>query len=315
MKVQSPWMGRVKGSAGNMTGCKMYSSNVMRAKAFEVANPKSAAQTTQRDFFAEVSQVVSSVTDAELRTLFPQLPKKMARRNMLNKQIAAANTVEGAVKSVDFSKLNKIGNGPEINVAMYHVSSVAAGTYTLEETADTLGIAADSQANLVILLFNVTTNSISILNTNLTVANQDFNAVAAGCAVGDEVYFFPSVSVKGDNVSLRNFGSFIIKTRAEKSGRHINKGGNPASDEITVECADYTQYSNFQFDLSGTIAAGGDPKEMFCDGQSVAQSFNLVSGETYAGSFVLAVNPEKESSLTVVAPGDIEVNLKVNFTK
>ena len=28
---------------------------------------------------------------------------------------------------------------------------------------------------------------------------------------------------KGDNVYLRGFGSFIIKTRAEKSGRNISK--------------------------------------------------------------------------------------------
>ena len=28
---------------------------------------------------------------------------------------------------------------------------------------------------------------------------------------------------KGDNVYLRGFGSFIIKTRAEKTGRNISK--------------------------------------------------------------------------------------------
>ena len=307
-------MGRVKGSAGNMTGCKMYSNKVMRAKAFEVANPKTAAQTTQRDFFAEVSQVVSSVTDAELRTLFPQLPKRMARRNLLNKQIAAANTVVGNVKSVDFSKLNKIGNGPEIDVAMYHIASVAAGTYTLSETASTLGIAADSSANLIVILFNVTKGTVSLLNTSLDLEDQDFNAVDAGCSVGDEVYFFPTVSVKGDDVSLRGFGSFIIKTRDENGGRRIDLGSNQPSREVTIECQSFAQYANFQFDLSGTVGEGGTPLELICGDKTLASSFNNVSGNVYAGSLLEAVSEELEAKLDVMSTSDEIETLSVKWS-
>ena len=62
MKFQSPWMGRVSGSAGNMTGCKMYSSNVMRAKAFEVANPNTEAQQVQRNYFKDLTGLTNTVT-------------------------------------------------------------------------------------------------------------------------------------------------------------------------------------------------------------------------------------------------------------
>ena len=47
-KVQNPIIGRAKGSAGGMTFSKNYDKNVMRAKAFEVNNPNTQAQQTQR---------------------------------------------------------------------------------------------------------------------------------------------------------------------------------------------------------------------------------------------------------------------------
>ena len=79
MKTQNPWMGRMKGSAGSMTGCKVYDKNVMRAKAFEVNNPKTQAQQTERGFFAQLIAAVATLSDAQLRTLYPQKPKTKSR--------------------------------------------------------------------------------------------------------------------------------------------------------------------------------------------------------------------------------------------
>ena len=90
MKIQSPWMGRIKGSAGNMTGCKVYDKNVMRAKAFEVTNPKTSAQQVRREFFSTSLKVSSSVSEEQLRSLFGQKPKAMSRRNELTKQLMDA---------------------------------------------------------------------------------------------------------------------------------------------------------------------------------------------------------------------------------
>ncbi|MCQ2304704.1 MAG: HU family DNA-binding protein [Bacteroidales bacterium] len=41
--------------------------------------------------------------------------------------------------------------------------------------------------------------------------------------MGDTVRFYITYAASGENVSMRGFGSFIIKTRAEKKGRNINK--------------------------------------------------------------------------------------------
>ena len=110
MKIQSPWMGRIKGSAGNMTGCKVYDKNVMRAKAFEVSNPRTTAQVTQRDFFAELTALCSDFTSEQLRCLFPQKPKAMSRRNMITSQIAENYSVNGTTKSIDFTTIDTLGN-------------------------------------------------------------------------------------------------------------------------------------------------------------------------------------------------------------
>lgn len=112
MKIQSPWMGRIRGSAGNMTGCKVYDKNVMRAKAFEVANPNTSAQQTQRAFFASLTALCTDFSDEQLRTLFPQKPKTMSRRNAITKQIAENYDIDGTTKSIDFSTIDTLGNAP-----------------------------------------------------------------------------------------------------------------------------------------------------------------------------------------------------------
>ena len=216
-------MGRIKGSAGQMTGCKVYDKNVMRAKAFEVSNPNTPAQQTQRTFFADLTAICSDVSNEQLRTLFPQKPKAMSRRNALSQQVAMANSTVGSVKSVDFSKINRIGNGKIMDAAMYETESVQNANYLLEETNTTLGVASGSTANFVVVIFNQTQKTIIIANTNLTLASQQFNPTNYGCAVGDHIFYYPTVQVLGEVVTGMSFGSFIIKTRAEKTGRKVGK--------------------------------------------------------------------------------------------
>ena len=139
MKIQSPWMGRIKGSAGNMTGCKVYDKNVMRAKAFEVSNPNTQAQQTQRNYFALLINLIGTFTDEQLRTLFPQKPKAMSRRNALTKQLAVSNTTEGTTKSIDFADINTLGNAPE-----YDFGATAC---TISDGAVTVTLAASVKAD------------------------------------------------------------------------------------------------------------------------------------------------------------------------
>ena len=145
MKIQSPWMGRIKGSAGNMTGCKVYDKNVMRAKAFEVSNPRTTAQVTQRDFFAKLTALCSDFTTEQLRCLFPQKPKAMSRRNMLTSQIAENYSVNGTTKSIDFSTIDTLGNAPVMDfyTTSFSVNQGSMGT-TLDEQLETMPLYKDN---------------------------------------------------------------------------------------------------------------------------------------------------------------------------
>lgn len=216
MKIQSPWMGRVRGSAGNMTGSKVYDKNVMRAKAFEVSNPNTQAQQTERSFFAEVSQCVSSVSEAELRSLFGVKPKGMSRRNALTKQVSEAYSIDGSSKTLDFSKLLSIGNGEKIDVEILHGDSDEMDLMFDFENNPGL-VQMPIGANMILVVFRVETKSIMLVNTDLPREEEDIDFDVNGELPGlGEIYVYPTYATSGENVYGKSFGSFIIKTRGEK---------------------------------------------------------------------------------------------------
>ncbi|MBO7182835.1 MAG: hypothetical protein J6V49_01735 [Bacteroidales bacterium] len=293
MKTQNPWIGRVKGSAGNMTGCKVYDKNVLRAKAFEVSNPNTASQQTQRNFFKQVSGIASTVSEEELRSLFGMKPKAMSRRNMLSKQIAAATAVVDGVKIVDFSKIEAIGNGAKVYSPMIFVQKVSISkgnvsfvyngpaqisvydalegyaaqegdtlqsidsgyiqyedgewsgtltsmvpgeTYTYIRTAEVsntwfvggeavipqlsaaqLGLSALGDANVIVVVLDEQNNAIRLVNSDLKWSAQTgLTSVSQFVANTNTAFVYFTCDTKGDDVSSLGFGSFIIKTRAEK---------------------------------------------------------------------------------------------------
>ena len=216
MKIQSPWMGRVKGSAGNMTGSKVYDKNVLRAKAFEVSNPNTQAQQTERNFFAQVADCCASVSEEQLRSLFGVKPKSMSRRNALTKQLSAAFTIDGNEKVLDFSKLPAIGSGEKINVPIYEYKDG-----NVVENYDVLlsqfGSKASIETNVIFVGFDSDENKIIIFNSSSTLQESPtpYTILYGGPTITNG-FLYPTCAADGSNVSLRGFGSFIIKTRAEK---------------------------------------------------------------------------------------------------
>lgn len=134
MKVQNPIIGRARGSAGGMTFCKNYDKNVARAKAFEVNNPKTQAQQTQRDFFKQLTVLCADFSEDQLRTLFPSKPKTMSRRNALSKQIAQSYKVNGTEKTIDYADIDTLGNAPVMDM----------GVTTCEFSKDAILVTLDS---------------------------------------------------------------------------------------------------------------------------------------------------------------------------
>ncbi|MEE1139052.1 MAG: DUF6266 family protein, partial [Acutalibacteraceae bacterium] len=191
MKIQSPWMGRIKGSAGNMTGCKVYDKNVMRAKAFEVNNPNTAAQQVQRGYFADLTKLVAGFTPDQLRTLFPSKPKAMSRRNALSKQLAEYNVMDGTEKIIDFAEIDTLGNAPTMDF----------GTTTVTASGSAVSVALDNsvKANteitdnyFIAALVNVTKGAVSLDTTSAKVSVGTIApALPAGWETTDTIHAIP----------------------------------------------------------------------------------------------------------------------------
>ena len=214
MKFQSPWMGRVKGSAGNMTGCKVYNKNVMRAKAFEVNNPNTAAQQVQRGYFAELTKLVAGFTPDQLRTLFPSKPKAMSRRNALAKQLAEYNMMDGTEKIVDFAEIDTLGNASTMDMGSTEID-IDENSITI-----TLDTKVSSDASLESNYFCA-----AIVNdqTKEIVLPSIFAQVSIGTlsiATPDNWEDYGSIHaiplITDSKTAPTSFGSFIIKVRPEK---------------------------------------------------------------------------------------------------
>lgn len=214
MKIQSPWMGRIKGSAGNMTGCKVYDKNVMRAKAFEVSNPNTQAQQTQRRFFASLVDLCSDFSEAQLRTLFPAKPKTMSRRNAVTKQIAMSYEVDGTTKSIDFADIDTLGNAPVMDFGMT----------TCEFSNGSINVILDNsvKANLqyaendfIAAIINETKGQISLTTENGQVSDGTMIAdIPAGWQTTDSIHAIPLITEsKGGKIALVGFGTMGVVNR------------------------------------------------------------------------------------------------------
>ena len=243
MKTQNPIIGRSRGSAGGMTFCKVYDKNVARAKAFEVSNPNTPAQQTQRDFFKQVADIVRTVSDEQLRSLFGSKPKAMSRRNALSKQVSAANSIDGSSKAVDFSKLLAIGSGPKVTTPFMTLDD---GELIFGEaiTLDMFGSGATVNTNVVVVAFDERTNAIKIENLQTTIDDLlSIESLEVASLSGCNGYAYFTCSTDGDDISALPFGSFTLKTRMEKPAQPQPVPTGP----VTVYAGGLDQGSFFHF--------------------------------------------------------------------
>lgn len=210
MKIQSPWMGRIRGSAGQMTGCKVYDKNVLRAKAFEVTNPNTAAQQVQREFFASLTALCSDFSDELLRTLFPAKPKTMSRRNAITKQIAASNTMTGGEKVIDFAAIDTLGNASVMDFGLTS-ATISNGklTVTLSQTVTANTIYADNY--FFFIAINETKKEIVAPAQFNTVDNAEIEMTAPnGWLSTDSIHAIPFIT--GTKTAPSGFGTMgVIK--------------------------------------------------------------------------------------------------------
>ena len=217
MKIQSPWMGRIKGSAGNMTGCKVYDKNVMRAKAFEVSNPNTAAQQNQRTFFAELTALCSDFDEALLRTLFPQKPKSMSRRNAITKQIAENTTTDNGQKVINYATIDTLGNASVMDFGNTTFSTDNnTPTVTLDASVSQIQEYADN--HFIAALINETKGEIYIGTNSAKVSVGTFTAAIPGTwALTDTIHAIPFIT--DSKAAVTGFGTMsVIKRPARANG-------------------------------------------------------------------------------------------------
>lgn len=216
MKIQSPWMGRIKGSAGNMTGCKVYDKNVMRAKAFEVSNPNTPAQQTQRNFFKELTALCTDFSEEQLRTLFPQKPKTMSRRNAIAKQISECYEINGSEKTIDYDAIDTLGNASvmDFGTTVFDWNG-GAPTVTLDNSVKQLTEYANNY--FFVVLVNVTKGEISMTPAS---AKVSVGVVSPGVPVTwastDDINALPFIT--DSKIPLVGFGTLgVTKRQAHKN--------------------------------------------------------------------------------------------------
>ena len=225
-KIKQGILGGFKGKVGTVIGASWNGIAYMRGLAQSVKNPKTAAQLQQRAYFKDLQGLVGQLTDEQLQSLFPTVMRGMTRRNMLTRQLAAAAVVVDDVKSVDLSLMEGIGNGERIDSPMLEslVSEIDGSLAIYAEAAAAEAIGKPAEANFIAVAYNVTKRKIGVFNTDVTNPGLGVSVPVGNWAEeGDSVRFYLTYAASSENVYLRGFGSFIIKTRAEKVGRKINK--------------------------------------------------------------------------------------------
>ena len=225
-KIKQGILGGFKGKVGTVIGASWNGIAYMRGLAQSVKNPKTAAQLQQRAYFKDLQGLVGQLTDEQLQSLFPTVMRGMTRRNMLTRQLAAAAVVTDDVKSVDLSLMEGIGNGERIDSPMLEslVSEIDGSLAIYAEAAAAETIGKPAEANFIAVAYNVTKRKIGVFNTEETDPSLGVSVSVGNWAEeGDSVRFYLTYAASGENVYLRGFGSFIIKTRPEKAGRKINK--------------------------------------------------------------------------------------------
>ena len=224
-KIKQGILGGFRGTVGTVVGSSWNGIAYMKGKPQSVRNPRSDAQVQQRTFFKEVQALVAQLSDEQLASLFPSVTRGMTRRNMLTRQLAAAAAVVDDVKSVDLSTLEGIGSGERIGSPMLEsLVSEIDGSLAIyaEEAAEAIG--KPEGANFIAVAYNVTQKKVAVFNTNVTDTTEGVTIpVGSWAEEGDSVRFYLTYAAKGENVYLRGFGSFIIKTRPEKVGRKVGK--------------------------------------------------------------------------------------------
>ena len=209
-------LGGFNGKVGSVIGASWKGISYMRGIAQSIKNPKTEAQVMQRDYFAQLAQMSSQLSNEQLASLFPNTAKGLTRRNLLQKQLDACAVTADGVKRIDLGLLEGIGNGKRIDSPMLSCT-VSEGMAITVEADDLSAIGKPVTANFIVVAYNVTQGKLGVFNPPVTATDADLDIDVKGWGeAGDTVRLYLTYAESGEDVAARGFGSFIIKTRQPK---------------------------------------------------------------------------------------------------
>ena len=213
-KIKQGILGGFKGKVGTVIGSSWNGISYMRGQAQSVKNPKTPAQTIQRDFFKEVQDLAGQFSNEQLAFLFPNSPKNMTRRNMLVQQFAADPIVTDDAKHVDLANLNSIGNAATAELP--DVTITAAGenlTISWDGTDDYRAEHGDEYPTIFVA--NVTKKKVYLVNATVAVGTSGEQSFNVGLAAYGEATdtFSGFMLATGSKVVLVGYGTMSIAKR------------------------------------------------------------------------------------------------------
>lgn len=213
MKTQNPFIGRFKGHAGGMIGTKSYDDNVLRAMPIQVANPKTTGQVRQRNFFAKAVRASKELTDAQLKSFYPNKPYKMSRRAAYTKLFLGLAKVQGGVKSIDWTKWQGIGNGNAVTTPIGQMTE-ADENLVVTCTKEQLGVKSTENPYVYVVIADITEGYVYVIPMGQLGTATSFSFEhGEGVQIGHEYYAYVTCNDSSKSGNKSAFGEAVIKCR------------------------------------------------------------------------------------------------------
>lgn len=213
-KIKQGILGGFKGKVGTVIGASWNGISYMRGIAQSVKNPKTAAQTKQRDFFKEVLDIAGQFSNEQMNFLFPNTPSGMTRQNVLVKQLTAVAADDGDTKSVDLGNINSLGNAATAD--MPDVTIAASGenlTVSWDGAGDFRAEHGDEYPTIFVA--NVTKKKVYLVNSTVAIGTSGAQSFNVGLAAYGEATdtFSGFMMTTGSKIALVGFGTMIVTKR------------------------------------------------------------------------------------------------------
>ena len=213
-KIKQGILGGFTGKVGTVIGASWNGISYMRGIAQSVKNPKTAAQTKQRDFFKEVLDIAGQFSNEQMNFLFPNTPSGMTRQNVLVKQLTAVAADDGDTKSVDLGNINSLGNAATAD--MPDVTIAASGenlTVSWDGAGDFRAEHGDEYPTIFVA--NVTKKKVYLVNSTVAIGTSGAQSFNVGLAAYGEATdtFSGFMMTTGSKIALVGFGTMIVTKR------------------------------------------------------------------------------------------------------